>query len=64
MKATIEIIKSFDKAKVFAKEPEDGDMQEFFNDEGEYLDRLTEMLSEKGESGDEFTVVYTVTVVK
>lgn len=64
MKATITIEKSFDKTRGFSKDLEDGDLQEFFNDEGEYLDRLSKLADEHGEEGDEFTVTYIVKVKK
>lgn len=64
MKATITIEKSFDKTRGFSKDLEDGDLQEFFNDEGEYLDRLSKLADEHGEEGDEFTVTYIVNVKK
>ena len=62
MKAHVEIEKSFDDGKGFSKEYEYGDFEEFFKDEGEYLDRLSATLSEHGEDGQGFKVTYTVTL--
>lgn len=62
MFATVTIDKSFDETRKFSKELEDGDFEEFFQEEGEYLDRLVKIAIEHGHSGDEFTVVYTVNV--
>ena len=64
MKATVDIIKSFDEGKKFSKTYESGDFKEFFADEGKYLDNLSGIMAAHGDSGDEFTVTYTVKVVK
>ena len=64
LKATVLIDKSFDDGKQFSKEWEQGDFEEFFKDEGEYLDRLADVLENNGKVYDEFTVTYTVTVKK
>lgn len=66
MKAQITIAKSFDfdDGKDFCKEWKDGDFEQFFKDEGEYLDRLGNTLLEQGAKGEGFTVTYTVTLTK
>lgn len=64
MEAKVMITKSFDEGKDFSKEWKTGDFEKFFQEEGEYLDRLGGILNEKGEQGDEFTVTYTVTLKK
>ena len=64
MKAVVKITKSFDDGKQFSKTYEAGDFKEFFNDEGEYLDRLCETTEKRGKNGDKFTVTYEVTVTK
>ena len=63
-KAKVIIYKSFDESKEFTKEWQDGDFKDFFEAEGEYLDRLSDTLKEKGKSGDAFAVTYIVTVEK
>ena len=62
MKAHIKQEKSFDKESHFVKEIKTGDMKKFFTLEGEYLERLCKIMEERGESGDKFTVTYTVEV--
>ena len=65
MKGTVVIEKSFDETREFRKQLEDGDFKEFFEEEGDYLDRLVMMAEEwkrRGNSGGRFTVTYTVTV--
>ena len=64
MKAKVEVKKSFDLGKEFSKVWKDGDFEEFFKGEGEYLDRLAKTLDSKGMMGDSYTVTYTVTVRK
>lgn len=64
MKAVVTIDKSFDEGKQFSKEWEAKDFEEFFRDEGKYLDNLSFILNLKGEPKDSFTVTYTVTVTK
>ena len=65
MKAKIKIEKSFeeDVAK-FSKNYSVGDFEEFFADEGVYLDRLADMLRLHGDNGDSFTIVYEVKLTK
>ena len=62
MKAKVTMRKSFDEGKEFSKDWEHGDFEEFFKKEGDYLDRLGDIMEEHGEDGDQFTVTYTVTV--
>ena len=66
MKARVTITKSFDEERDFSKEWQKGDFEEFFQEEGVYLDQLSEVAKEKGKdgSGKMFTVTYTVTVEK
>lgn len=66
MKATVKIEKSFDKgvAEFSKTNTKSGDLRTFFDDEGEYLERLNETLRKHGKTGDSFTVVYTVTITK
>ena len=64
LKATVTINKSFDSGSAFSKGWEQGDFEEFFKDEGEYLDRLADVLENNGKVEDEFTVTYTVHVTK
>ena len=47
-KATIIIEKSFDNSKRFSKNLESGDLEQFFMEEGEYMDKLSNMLESKG----------------
>lgn len=62
MKAKVKIQKSFDDGKEFSKEWEKNDFREFFDEEGEYLDRLCDTLHTRGKAGERFTVTYTITV--
>lgn len=62
MKGKVTIDKSFDETREFMKSLEDGDFEEFFREEGEYLDRLTKIAEERGKNGEGFTVIYTVSV--
>lgn len=62
MNAKIEISKSFDDGKEFSKQWDIGDFEQFFTEEGQYLDRLAGTAEVKGVAGDKFTVTYTVTV--
>ena len=64
MKAAVKIEKSFDGSSQFRKGWESGDFREFFKDEGEYLDKLCGIMEDNAKTGEEFTVTYTVTVVK
>ena len=62
MKAQVVIRKSFDESKQFSKEWQAGDFEQFFKEEGEYLDRLSKAASDRPESGKLFEITYTVTV--
>lgn len=62
MKAKVEITKSFDAITAFGKEWENGDFSKFFAEEGQYLDKLVNVMREHAEKGETFTVNYTVTV--
>lgn len=62
MKAKITVDKSFDDLCVFKKDIIPGDLKEFFNEEGKYLERLASATRQHGESGDEWSITYTVTV--
>lgn len=62
MKGKVKIEKSFDNTRDFSKDLENGDFEEFFQEEGKYLDKLVSVAKEHGNSGDTFTVIYTVTV--
>ena len=64
MKATVTITKSFKDGSAFSKEWEAGDFKEFFEKEGTYLDKLTQILGEHGKPGEDFTVTYEVKVEK
>ena len=64
MKAQITIEKTFDEARAFTKEYENGDFKEFFNDEGEYMDVLADKLNEAGKAGNSFQIIYTITLTK
>ena len=64
MRASVDIGKSFDEGKSFSKEYANGDLAEFFVEEGKYLDRLADILRVRGKAGDEFTVTYTVKLKK
>lgn len=48
----------------FEKEIELNDFQNFFSEEGEYLDRLSSVLAENGKIGDSFSVDFYVSVEK
>lgn len=62
--ATVAIAKSFDDGTEFEKAWENGDFQKFFSDEGEYLDGLSKVLDSEGNVGDEFEVIFMVSVTK
>ena len=62
MTARVKVEKSFDDGRTFTKELSGGDFREFFTDEGQYLDRLVDIVRIDGDDGDSFTVSYTVTV--
>lgn len=62
MLAKVEITKSFDSGKKFTKQWNAGDLQKFMEEEGEYLDRLCKAMQTVGKDGDEFEVVYRVSV--
>lgn len=63
MKAIIEISKSFDSGvDGYIKDWEIGDFEEFFAEEGECLDRLSDFA--KDIVSDGFTVTYKVTLIK
>ena len=62
MVGTVVIDKSFDESTEFNKTLESGDFEEFFEEEGKYLDRLVKTVDGHCKSGDKFTVTYTVTV--
>ena len=64
MKAKVVVTKTFDDENEFSKEWQDGDFEDFFKDEGEYLDRLAKITEDKGKAGDCFVVTYTVSLVK
>lgn len=62
MLAKVVIEKSFDSGKKFTKQWDSGDFQKFMEEEGEYLDRLATAMQSVGKDGDEFEVVYRVSV--
>lgn len=62
MKCNIDVYKSFDVAQQFERTPEAGDLEEFFSEEGKYLDGLVEIMKEHAHDGESFKVVYTVFV--
>ena len=64
MKARVEIEKSYDGSKSFKKDWKNGDFEQFFLEEGQYLDRLANITEEHGADGEGFTVTYTVTLTK
>lgn len=67
MRAIVTISKSFDDSTGFSKEWESGDFEDFFTDEGRYIDTLAEKLNGlniEEMDGDGFTVTYVVTVRK
>ena len=64
MLAMMTIEKSFDDGKKFSKEYEVGDFYTFLSEEGEWLDKLSEILSSSGSEGDSFEVTYTVSLSK
>lgn len=64
MLARVNIDKTFDDGKAFKKEYAGGDFLTFFTEEGEYLDRLCGIMTDKAAPGESFTVTYTVTVSK
>ena len=63
-KATIIIEKSFDDSKRFSKNLESGDLEQFFMEEGEYMDKLSDMLESKGSLTDSFELTYKIKVEK
>ena len=64
MKANVLITKSFDGAQEFSKVYEAGDFEEFFMEEGKYLDRLSDGVNTHGDEGEGFRVTYSVTLSK
>ena len=62
MEAKVKIAKSFDEGKQFTKEWTSGDFEQFFMEEGQYLDKLAKILAEHGKKGESFEVTYTATV--
>lgn len=64
MKATVNIKKSFSDETEFSKNYENGDFEEFFNEEGKYLDKLAMVALTKGKDakGELFKITFTVTV--
>ena len=64
MKAKVTITKTFDKGSEFSKEWAQGDFNEFFADEGQYLDRLANTVNQHGKTGEGFKVTYTVVLTK
>lgn len=62
--ALVTIEKTFDDSKMLTKEWAAGDFKEFFEKEGEYLDRLSKAVEEEGQEAEGFTVTYTIDVVK
>lgn len=64
MKAQITVIKSFDDPKNYVKDIVKGDLPKFFSEESDYMETLCNTMNEYGNRGDEFTIVYTVTVRK
>ena len=64
MRAIVTIKKSFDDTNQFSKDWKYGDLEWFFEEEGEYLDELCKLTEAEGKLGQGFTVTYTVTVTK
>ena len=65
VKAKVKIEKSFEEeVSEFEKEWADGDYEEFFQQEGAYLDRLCNILVEHGKTDEGYTVTYTITTTK
>lgn len=64
MRAKVVVEKSFDETRELSKEWSVGDFEQFFEEEGEYLDRLSKALGDNGHNGEKFVVIYTVTVTK
>ena len=64
VKATVQVVKSFDDEKTFNKDYEPGDFLEFFKDEGKYLDGLADIVKDKGKPGEMCVVAYVVTLTK
>lgn len=60
MRVKVRIEKSFDDTKEFSKEYEQGDLQEFFDEEGMYLDDLAEIFKKQASDSALARVVYTV----
>lgn len=62
MNARITVEKSFDVGRAYSKEIIPGDLKEFFDEEGQYLERLAEATRKHAKSGEEWSMTYTVTV--
>lgn len=62
--ARVEIVKSFDDGRKLIKEWGMGDLKKFFEEEGEYLDKLAKITEEHGEPGDGYAITYMVMVTK
>ena len=66
MLATIKVIKSFERDVTLFKNGniESGVLEEFFKNEGVYMENLADMLRLRGKVGDSFSMAYIVTVTK
>ena len=64
VRAVVEIEKSFDKTSSFGKDWKSGDFKKFFEYEGEYIDRLCEVVEDNANECEGFTISYVVTVKK
>lgn len=62
--ATVEIVKSFDDGRKLSKKWGMGDLKKFFEEEGEYMDKLAKVTDEHGEPGDSFVITYMIIVAK
>lgn len=62
--ARVEIVKSFDDGRKLSKEWSMGDLKKFFDEEGEYLDKLAKVTEEHGKPGNGYAIAYMVIVTK
>jgi guanylate kinase len=65
IKAKIEIIKNFDDNEMeYQKEWKKGDFEEFFKLEGEYMDKLAQIVEEHGKENQKAILTITVEIKK
>ncbi len=65
IKAKVEIIKNFDDNEMeYQKDWENGDFEEFFRLEGEYMDKLAQIVEEHGKENQKAILNITIEIKK